>query len=69
MKKTIYTFLLLFSLSLVLTNCREENKTPEQKIEEALEEVSDDMEEASDDVKDALEDVQDEIEEVEEESK
>ena len=68
MKKLSYLFVLMFSLSLVLTGCREENKTPEDKIEDAIEEVGEDLEDASDDVQDAIEDVQDEIEEVEDES-
>ena len=69
MKKLVYTFLILFSLTTVFTSCRDENKTPEEKIEETMDEMQDDIDEASDDVKDAMEDVEDEIEEVKEESK
>ena len=73
MKKTILTMVLfVFMIPSVLTSCREENKTPEEKIEAALEEIDKEAKEAgetvSDDVEDALEDVQDEIDEVKEES-
>ena len=67
MKKLLYTFLILFSLSAVITSCREE-KTPDEKVEQALDEVGEELEEASDDVKDAAEDLKDEIEEVKEEN-
>ena len=63
MKKLIYTVMIMFSLAVMFTSCREE-KSPEEKIEEAMDEVGDDLENASDDVQDAMEDVQDEIEEV-----
>ena len=49
-----------FTLSTVFTGCREE-KSPEEKVEAALENVSEDLENAADDVKDAAEDLQDEI--------
>ncbi|APY00279.1 hypothetical protein CLV86_0286 [Lacinutrix venerupis] len=65
MKKLSYLFILMFSLSIFLTSCREEKKTPEENIEEVMEDVSDDIDNASDDVQDAIEDVQEEIEEVE----
>lgn len=67
MRKLAFIFLTLFSLSIMTSSCREE-KTPDEKVEEALEEVSEDLENASDDVKDAAEDLKDEIEEVKEES-
>ena len=66
MKKISYLFLALFSLSILITGCREQ-KTPDEKVEEALNEVGEELEDASDDVKDAAEDLQDEIEEVKEE--
>ncbi|WP_452220819.1 hypothetical protein [Lacinutrix salivirga] len=68
MKKLVYISMLLFSMAVVFTSCREEKKTPEEKIEEAIDEVGEDLENASDDVKDAIEDVEDEIEEVKEET-
>jgi len=56
MKKLIYTFLILFSLSIAVTGCREENKTPEEKVEETIDEIGDDLEDASDDVDEEIED-------------
>jgi ABC-type transporter MlaC component len=67
MKKTVYMFLALFSLSVLTTSCREQ-KTPDEKVEQALDDVGDELEDASDDVKDAAEDLKDEIEEVKEEN-
>lgn len=67
MKRLSYLFLALFSLSILTTSCREQ-KTPDEKVEQALDEVGEELEEASDDVKDAAEDLQDEIEEVKEEN-
>ncbi|MBV7268255.1 phasin family protein [Winogradskyella luteola] len=67
MKKFTYIFLALFSLSIIVSSCREE-KTADEKVEEALDEISEELEDASDDVKDAAEDLKDEIEEVKEES-
>ena len=61
MKITLLTLALLFSLT-VFTSCREE-KSPDEKIEAAMDDIGDDIEDASDDVQDAVEDVQDEIEE------
>ncbi|WP_198017301.1 hypothetical protein [uncultured Olleya sp.] len=46
MKKLAYTFILLFSLSVVLTGCREE--TTGEKVEDAVEDVADDVEDAVD---------------------
>jgi len=67
MKKIITTFAIVCSLGLVIIGCRDE-KTPEEKVEAAMEEVSEDLDNAADDVKDAAEDLQDEIEEVAEEA-
>ncbi|WP_435413267.1 hypothetical protein [Psychroserpens mesophilus] len=67
MKKIITTFTIICALGLIMIGCREE-KTPEEKIEAAMEEVNEDLENAADDVKDAAEDLQDEIEEVAEEA-
>ncbi|WP_452220820.1 hypothetical protein [Lacinutrix salivirga] len=53
MKKLAYTFILLFSLSIVLTGCRDEKSTGE-KVEDAVEDVADDVEDAADDVEDAV---------------
>ncbi|WGD34564.1 hypothetical protein [Olleya sp. YS] len=47
MKKLAYTFLILFSLSIVLTGCREEKSTGE-KVEDAVESVADDVEDTVD---------------------
>jgi len=46
MKKLAYTFILLFSLSVVLTGCREE--TTGEKLEDAVEDVADDVEDSVD---------------------
>ncbi|MBL7560328.1 hypothetical protein JAO71_11000 [Olleya sp. YSTF-M6] len=46
MKKLAYTFILLFSLSVVLTGCREE--TTGEKVEDAVEDVADDVEDSVD---------------------
>ena len=46
MKKLSYLFVLMFSISLVLTGCREE--TTGEKIEDAVEDVADDIEDSVD---------------------
>ncbi|MEM5538429.1 hypothetical protein [Olleya sp. AS48] len=46
MKKLAHTFILLFSVSLLLTGCREE--TTGEKVEDAVENVADDVEDAVD---------------------
>jgi len=58
MKKLTYLFIALFSLSLLTTSCREE-KSPGEKIEEAVEDTGDAMEDAADDVEDEIEDIAD----------
>ncbi|WP_299226256.1 hypothetical protein [uncultured Psychroserpens sp.] len=45
MKKLVYAFLLLFTMSTVFTGCRETN---EDKVEDAVEDVADDVEDAID---------------------
>tara|TARA_R110002049_G_scaffold188124_9_gene356431 strand:- start:2194 stop:2445 length:252 start_codon:yes stop_codon:yes gene_type:complete len=71
MKKVIVTLIVLLTLSIAFTGCREDKKTPEEKIEAAIKDVKQDLKdtetELSDDVQDALEDVEDEIKEVREE--
>tara|TARA_R110002049_G_scaffold267997_1_gene444487 strand:+ start:5366 stop:5566 length:201 start_codon:yes stop_codon:yes gene_type:complete len=66
MKKALFAVALLFTISIAFTGCREDKKTPEEKIEAALEEVKveakENSEELADDVEDAIEDVKDEIE-------
>ncbi|MFD2823559.1 membrane lipoprotein lipid attachment site-containing protein [Lacinutrix iliipiscaria] len=57
MKKIIFALVLLFSLSTVFIGCREEKKTPGEKIEEAVEDTGEAIEDAADDVGDELEDV------------
>lgn len=54
MKKFTYLFIAIFSLSLLTTSCREEKST-EEKIEEAVEEAGDAVEDAADEVEDAVE--------------
>ncbi len=46
MKKLAYSFILLFSLSIILTGCREESTG--DKVEDAVESVADDVEDAVD---------------------
>ncbi|MEM5564774.1 hypothetical protein WNY78_06645 [Psychroserpens sp. AS72] len=66
MKKVILTFAFIFTLATVFTSCREE-KSPDEKVEAAMDNVKEDLEDASDDVQDAAEDLQNEIEEAAEE--
>jgi len=72
MKKFILIFALLFSVSIAFTGCRDEKKSPEDKIEATIDDVNDDIEEdaeaLSDDVNDAIEDVEEEIEEAKEDN-
>ncbi len=49
MKKIVYVFLLMFSLSTMFTSCRDENKA-----EEAVEEVEDAVEDTADEIEDEL---------------
>ncbi|MUU77137.1 hypothetical protein [Winogradskyella endarachnes] len=58
MKKISYLFIALFSLSLLTTSCREQ-KTTEEKIEEAVDDTGDAIEDAVDDVSDEVEDAVD----------
>lgn len=67
MKTTFLTLALLFSLN-VFTSCREE-KTADEKVEVAINDIGEDLENASDDVQDAVEDVNDEIEDAAEDMK
>ena len=53
MKKLSYLFIALFSLSLMTTSCREQ-KTTEDKVEDAIDDVGDAIEDAADDVEDAV---------------
>lgn len=55
MKKVIIALVLLFSLSTVLTSCREQ-KTAGEKIEEAVEEVGDELGDAVEEVEDEIDD-------------
>ncbi|QXP58923.1 MULTISPECIES: hypothetical protein [Flavobacteriaceae] len=47
MKKLAHTFIILFSLSMLLTGCREEKSTGE-KVEDAVENAADEVEDAVD---------------------
>ena len=58
MKKIFITLVLLFSLSVVFTGCREQKSTGD-KIEEAVEDTGDAIEDAADDVGDKIEDATD----------
>lgn len=55
MKKFSYIFIALFSLSLLTTSCREQKST-EDKIEDAIDDTGDAIEDAADDVEDAVDD-------------
>jgi len=46
MKKLSYLFVLMFSMSILLSGCREESK--EEKVEDAIEDVADDIEDSVD---------------------
>ena len=67
MRKGILALAFLFTIAVVFTGCRDK-KTPEEKIENAIDELNDEAEEVSDDVKDAIDDVKEEIEEAKEEA-
>jgi gas vesicle protein len=73
MKKSKVLVLIVLAFGLAFNSCREDKKTPEDKIEAAIDdvktEVKENSEELSDDVQDALEDVEDEIKEAKEEAK
>ncbi|MEW4924457.1 hypothetical protein [Algibacter sp. 2305UL17-15] len=73
MKKIILMFALLFTIATVITSCRDDKKSPEDKIEAAIEDIEieakENSEEVSDDVENALEDVENEIKEAKEEVK
>ena len=43
LKKSIYAFILMFSLAAAFTSCREEKSTGE-KVEDTVEDVADDVE-------------------------
>ncbi|MBC2845030.1 hypothetical protein [Winogradskyella flava] len=58
MKKLIYIFMALFSLSLMTTSCREQKSTGD-KVEEAVDKASDAVEDVADDVSDEVEDLVD----------
>ncbi|WP_179006976.1 hypothetical protein [Winogradskyella forsetii] len=53
MKKLSYLFIALFSLSLMTTSCREQKST-EDKVEDAVDDAGDAIEDAADDVGDAI---------------
>lgn len=61
MKKLILMLAVLFSLSIVLTGCRDE-KTAGDKIENTVDDIGDGIEDAADDVGDAVDDAADEVE-------
>lgn len=49
MKNAIFTFLILiFSISIIIAGCRDQNQTTEQKIEAALKEIDREAEEVKD---------------------
>ncbi|NJX16349.1 hypothetical protein [Tamlana crocina] len=53
MKTVAKIFLILFTLSTVLTSCREVKE--DNKVEEAVEDVGDGVEDAAEEVEDAVE--------------
>jgi len=52
MKNLARLFLMMFTVSILFTGCRD---TKESEAEEAMEDVADDVEDAADDVEDELE--------------
>lgn len=52
MKKLMYTFLFLFTVSTVFTGCRETKEADD--VDDVMENVADDVEDAADDVEDAI---------------
>ncbi|MBW2960906.1 hypothetical protein [Mesonia aestuariivivens] len=53
MKKLFLSLFLVGTLAATFTSCREEKST-EEKVEDAAEDVGDSMEDAADDVEDAV---------------
>ncbi|NRD20082.1 hypothetical protein HNV08_08475 [Winogradskyella eckloniae] len=60
MKKLSYIVVVLFSISLIATSCREQ-KTTGEKIEDAVENTGDAIEDTADDISDDLEDSVDDM--------
>lgn len=59
MRKSFYMFvLMLFTIALTATSCREE-KSAGEKIEDGIEDVGDGIEDGAEDVEDAVEDATD----------
>lgn len=53
MKNLVRLFLMMFTVSIMFTSCRD---TKENDVEESMEDVADDVEDAADDVEDELDD-------------
>ncbi len=72
MRKTLsflMTLLLVLGLMGSLTACKQEEKTPGEKVEEAVEEAGDKIKDAADDIGDAVDEAAEEAEEAAEEIK
>ncbi|TCK69330.1 hypothetical protein DFQ05_0851 [Winogradskyella wandonensis] len=53
MKKLTYLFIALVSMSLLTSSCREQ-KTTEEKVEDAVDEAGDAIEDTAEDIEDAV---------------
>ncbi|WP_452218691.1 hypothetical protein [Lacinutrix undariae] len=62
MKKIFLTFALLFTITTVFTSCRDQKKTPQEKVEDTVDDAGDAIEDAADDVEDAVDDAADDVE-------
>ncbi|HMB63655.1 MAG TPA: hypothetical protein VKN36_11315 [Eudoraea sp.] len=71
MKKVVWSLLVIFCGSIILSGCRD-TKTTGEKVEDSVENAADKMEEgaedAADEVEDAYEDVNEEIDRVTDDS-
>lgn len=60
MKKYIYLFIMIFTLSGSFMSCRED-KSAEDRMEEGMEDIQEGAEEVGDDIEEGAEEVEDEI--------
>jgi hypothetical protein len=63
MKKFIYLFAILFTLSGSLMSCRED-KSAEDRMEEGMENIEEGAEEVGEDIEEGAEEIEEEIDEV-----
>ncbi len=62
MKRILYLLLFVFTMSISLTSlssCREEEKKPAEKVEDAFEDAGDEIEEGVEEIEDEIDDATD----------